>query len=140
QDALLEVEQLVGSRIDRRVARRDAAHALLRRAVTGSARAPRRPRRRRPQRLALPHPEKGRVGPIVRLHRPRFRRREERAGMRLAGGDALGGGGQRREGEQRRQRPAPHVTVIWTVSVSTRPWSSVQANTSAPLSVATVQK
>ncbi len=87
-----------------------------------------------PQRRAFADPEHAGVGGLVGLLRPQIVREES-----AARGQRPGGGERRREREGREREPHPR-TVSVLLTVTTSPRSSSQANTSSPVSVATVEK
>src|SRR5262249_22475499 len=96
--------------------------------------------RRVPQRLALEHGEHAGIGAVVLLHRQRLGRHERAARLALGGRD-LGGRHVDATNNEKDSRAHPrmakiHSTVILAVCVWVAPWSSVQASSRVPLSVA----
>src|SRR5215211_966923 len=142
-DALLEINRPAARRIKGRITRGNAFHARPRVAVAVGARLVGRTRLGVPQRLAVEHPERARVGGVVVLHRLGLAAHEVVSRAALAGGNLGGKCRRRRAGErgtEQQERAPDHSTVIVADSVTEKPLSPVHVNSSLPLSVATVWK
>src|SRR5215472_4523802 len=165
-DALLEVDRAAKALVERRIARGHALHALRRVAVAIGAGFVGAARLGVPERLAVEHPERRRIGRVVVLHGLAVAAEVFVAGAALVERD-LGGEEGRAECEQQKRRVGKgakrrahaadtavgtlrfahptgpclfHSTVIFAEPVSWKPLSPVHSNSIVPLSVATVWK
>src|SRR5712671_2438940 len=141
-DLLLEIYGAPTGLVKGRIASSDPLHGTCSVAMTIGAGFVFGPGLAVPGGGAVQNPQHAGIGGVVVLHAARFAPHEFVTGLALGernlSRDARDSAQQQQRGDEL-QRPYAHSTVIFAVSVTSKPLSPLQVNSSMPLSVATVK-